>query len=178
MTKSRISARPIGTRKKRCEVKGFNAAGHRYTAERAGLQQGDVFVSVDGHPIRSTLRLREVIDQTSGKPLDVVYSRNGQTHQISITPVKLENDGEKRWMIGVELEVREIVKLPFPQAAAESVRQNIQGARLIVKFLEGIVERRMSPKTLEGPIRIAQISGDAARRGPAMFTDLDGGGQP
>lgn len=75
-------------------------------------------------------------------------------------------------MIGVELEVREIVKLPFPQAAVESVRQNIQGARLIVKFLEGIVERRMSPKTLEGPIRIAQLSGDAARRGPAMFTDL------
>jgi regulator of sigma E protease len=129
-------------------------------------------VRVDGRPIRSTLRLREVIDQTNGKPLDVVYLRNGQTHQVTIAPVKLENDGEKRWMIGVELEVREIVKLPFPQAVAESVRQNVQNARLIVKFLEGIVERRMSPKTLEGPIRIAQLSGDAARRGPGMFTDL------
>jgi regulator of sigma E protease len=129
-------------------------------------------VSVDGKPIRSTLRLREVIDQTNGKPLNVVYLRDGQPHQVTITPVNLEADGEKRWMIGVELEVREIVKLPFPQAVTESVHQNIQNARLIVKFLEGIVERRMSPKTLEGPIRIAQLSGDAARRGPAMFTDL------
>ena len=43
---------------------------------------------------------------------------------------------------------------------------------MIVKFVEGIVERRMSPKTLEGPIRIAQMSGDAARKGPGMFTDL------
>ncbi len=129
-------------------------------------------MSVDGHPIRSTLRLRDVIDESNGKPLDVVYLRHGQVHQVGITPVKLENDGGKRWMIGVELEVREIVKLPFPQAVTESVRQNVQNAKLIVKFLEGIVERRMSPKTLEGPIRIAQLSGDAARKGPAMFTDL------
>jgi len=103
----------------------------------------------------------------------VVFSRSGQNHQVTITPVRLESDGEKRWMIGVELEVRlEIVKLPFTQAFVESVRQNVQGAKLIVKFVEGIVERRMSPKTLEGPIRIAQMSGDAARKGPGMFTDL------
>jgi regulator of sigma E protease len=153
-------------------VKGYNAADVTHTAEHAGLEAGDVFVSVDGHPIRSTLRLRDVIDQSNGKPLDVVFLRQGQTRQVSITPVNLENDGEKRWMIGVELEVREIVKLPFGQALTESARQNLQGVKLIVKFLEGIVERRMSPKTLEGPIRIAQLSGDAARKGPAMFTDL------
>jgi regulator of sigma E protease len=155
------------------QVKGYNGADPNHTAERAGLQRGDIFVSVDGHPIRSQLRLREVIDQSAGKPMDVVFLRSGQTHQVTITPVRLESDGEKRWMIGVELEVRlEIVKLPFTQAFAESVRQNVQGARLIVKFVEGIVERRMSPKTLEGPIRIAQMSGDAARKGPGMFTDL------
>src|SRR5206468_4805476 len=34
------------------------------------------------------------------------------------------------------------------------------------------VQRRMSPKSIEGPIRIAQLSGDAAREGPTAFIML------
>jgi regulator of sigma E protease len=40
---------------------------------------------------------------------------------------------------------------------------------LIYQMLRGIIERRMSPKSLEGPIRIAQLSGDTAREGPTAF---------
>ncbi len=76
-------------------------------------------------------------------------------------------------MIGVALEPRvEITKLALPQALAESCRQNVQSAALIFKFLERIAERRMSPKSLEGPIRIAQLSGEAAREGAATFLGL------
>ena len=76
-------------------------------------------------------------------------------------------------MIGVALEPRlEVTKLALPQAVVESVRQNTQSAKMIFKFLEGIVERRMSPKSLEGPIRIAQLSGQAAREGPVTFFGL------
>src|SRR4029077_2795837 len=45
-------------------------------------------------------------------------------------------------------------------------------AQLIFKFLEGIVERRMSAKSLEGPIRIAQLSGQAAREGADTYIGL------
>src|SRR6185436_514996 len=44
--------------------------------------------------------------------------------------------------------------------------------KLIFKFLEGIVERRMSAKSLEGPIRIAQLSGQAAREGAVSYLGL------
>ncbi|HBY58978.1 MAG TPA: RIP metalloprotease RseP, partial [Solibacterales bacterium] len=54
----------------------------------------------------------------------------------------------------------------------ESVRQNVRSASLIYQLLQGIVERRMSAKSLEGPIRIAQISGEAARQGAAEFLGL------
>src|SRR5580704_19657763 len=43
---------------------------------------------------------------------------------------------------------------------------------MILKFLQGIVERRMSPKSLQGPIGIARLSGEAAREGPAPFFGL------
>ena len=73
-------------------------------------------------------------------------------------------------MIGVQLENRVIyTRLPFGQAVRESVRRNLNSATVIYKYLRGIIERRMSPKSLEGPIRIAQMSGDAAREGPMAF---------
>ena len=60
-------------------------------------------------------------------------------------------------------------KLSFPDALAESVKQNKKGALLMVEFLKGVVQRRMSTKNLTGPIGIAQLSGDAAREGPSAF---------
>jgi regulator of sigma E protease len=145
-------------------------------ARDAGLQKGDIFVSADGHPIRSRYRLQQILEQTNGKPVEIVYLRNKEQHAVTITPARGENEGKTRWMIGVEMGPHvEIVRLPLPQAVAESLRQNVQSAKLIFKFLEGIIERRMSPKAIEGPIRIAQLSGQMAREGAAPFISLMAG---
>jgi regulator of sigma E protease len=142
-------------------------------AERAGLQKGDILISVNGRPLRSTSRLHEVILQTDGKPVELVYSRNGMLHQVTVTPSRRDLDGKERWMIGVQLEPRlEITKLPFFTALYESGRQNLQSAKLISKVFQGIVERRLSPKSISGPIGIAQLSGEAAREGPATYIGL------
>jgi regulator of sigma E protease len=82
-------------------------------------------------------------------------------------------DGSQKWMIGVSLQPKvEFVSLPFPKAIVESTRQNAKSATLIYQFLRGIIERRMSPRSLEGPIRIAQLSGEAAREGPTAYLGL------
>src|SRR5579871_1431823 len=141
-------------------------------AERQGLQKGDILISGDGHPLRSVSRLREVIGD-SGKPVQLIYSRKGVVQTAVVTPAKKNTDGEDRWMIGVQLEPRlEIIELPLREALSEAWRQNVQNAKLIGKFLQGIVARRMSPKSLEGPIRIAQLSGAAAREGAATYIGL------
>jgi regulator of sigma E protease len=142
-------------------------------ARLAGLEKGDILVSVNGLPIRSLSRLRDVVEQTKGAPIYLVYSRQGQKHEVTITPSRREAEGQERWMIGVQLGTRvEIVKLPFTQAIVESVRWNAQKSTALVQVLESIVERRMSPKSLEGPLRIAQISGEAAREGVVPFFGL------
>jgi regulator of sigma E protease len=142
-------------------------------ARRAGLQKGDIFVSLNGIPIHSSTRFIEVIEESKGAPVQMVYMRNGQQHEVSLTPVWGEVDGKLRWRIGALLEPRiEITKLPFPEALAESWRQNVQSTKLLYKFIQGMLERRMSPKSLEGPIRIAQLSGQAAREGATSFIGL------
>jgi regulator of sigma E protease len=142
-------------------------------AARAGLKQGDILISVDGQAIRSTPKLHSIISDGGGKPVQVVYSRDGQQHEVTVTPRKEKVDGSEKWMIGVQLQPKVVfVSLPLPQALLESVRQNAKSASIIATFLGGIVEQRMSPKSLEGPIGIAQLSGDAAREGPTAFFGL------
>ncbi|HLH43942.1 MAG TPA: RIP metalloprotease RseP [Bryobacteraceae bacterium] len=143
------------------------------TAQKAGLQKGDVLISVNGRPIRSTSRMRELIDEAKGVPVRIVYSRKGQQHELTVTPVRKEVDGQQRWMIGVELQAKyEVVRLPLPQAVVEAWKTSLQNAKLIFNVIEGVVERRMSPRSFAGPVRIAQMSGQAAREGPATFIGL------
>ncbi len=90
-------------------------------------------------------------------------------------PVFKNPDGTARWMIGVQSDVKwhiQKLKLSFPDALHESLVQNGKNASLIVEFLRGIVERRMSAKNLEGPIGIAQHATEAAEEGPAAFLSL------
>jgi regulator of sigma E protease len=142
-------------------------------AEKAGLKRGDIIVSVNGRHIGSIAKLHEVIRDSGGQPVTVVYTRNEKQYTAILHPAFSDNDGQGRWMIGVQLERPYVMtKLPFPEAFRESVRHNVRNATLIYQFLQGIVERRMSPRSLEGPIRIAQLSGEAAREGPSAYVHL------
>ncbi|MBI4876822.1 MAG: RIP metalloprotease RseP [Acidobacteria bacterium] len=142
-------------------------------AEQAGLKAGDIVLAVNGQAIRSTQRLHEALRASQGKPIEILYSRQGVRDKAVVQPAYAAIQGQSRWMIGVQLEPRYVmIQLPLDQAFRESLRQNARYAALIYQFLRGIVERRMSPKSLEGPIRIAQLSGDAAREGPGAFVGL------
>lgn len=140
-------------------------------AEKKGLKPGDLLVSIDGQPIRTVPKVHELIKKAEGKPVEIVYQRDGQRGAVTVEPKFSESD--QRWMIGVQLAPRIIyTQLALGPALIESVKTNAKGATLIVQLLRGIVERRMSAKSLEGPIRIAQLSGDAAREGPIAFISL------
>jgi len=142
-------------------------------AERKGLRAGDVLVSINSHPIRSSMKIRETVKASQGKPVEIVFLRDGKQQSVTVTPAEGELEGQKTWMIGVQLEPRYVfVQLGPIEALRESVRANVKSASLIYSFLHGIIERRMSPRSLEGPIRMAQISGEAAKEGLSSYLGL------
>jgi regulator of sigma E protease len=144
-------------------------------AEKAGLKKGDLLVTVNGQPIHSQIKFQELTKNSGGKPIEIEYKRDGQSRVVTVQPVYSSIDLPARWMIGVipQQKVRLITThLAFPEALKESVETNSKGALLIVQFLKGMLERRMSPKNLTGPIGIGSMAGAAAREGPAEFFQL------
>jgi regulator of sigma E protease len=144
-------------------------------AAAAGLKKGDLLLKVDNIPIHSRFTLPEVIRRSDGKPVTIVYSRNGASESVTMKPVYKDPDGTARWMIGVASDVKwnvQKTKLSFPAALKQSVVQNGKNASLIFEFLRGMIERRMSAKNLEGPIGIAHQATEAAEAGPSAFLSL------
>jgi len=147
-----------------------------YPAATAGLKKGDLLLKVNNIPIHSHFTLPEVIRRSEGKPATIEYVRDGVHHTVTLKPVFRNPDGTTmRWMIGVLPDIKrnvQMTSLSFPDALHESLVQNGKNASLIVEFLSGIVERRMSAKNLSGPIGIAQYATEAAHEGPSAFLML------
>ena len=144
-------------------------------AGKAGLKTGDVVLAVNGQTIDSVNKLHNITENSGGKPLSVEYAREGRRLAASVTPVFDKRDGPARWMIGVGPGLKPHylnTRLSLPAALDESLNENAKGATMIGKFLQGMVQRRMSPKNLTGPIGMIELSGDAAREGPAAFLGL------
>jgi regulator of sigma E protease len=153
----------------------FGGVEPGYPADKAGLKGGDLLLAVNGQPVHSRIKFHQITENSNGKPLVLDFLRKGEKHTITVQPVWDKLDGPERWMIGVKAETKMTLittRLSLPAALRESARENLQGALLMEKVLEGMVERRMSPKNLTGPIGLIKVSGDAARGGVADYLGL------
>jgi membrane-associated protease RseP (regulator of RpoE activity) len=69
-------------------VGGFSTIeGTASPAKQAGLQPGDVFVSVDGRALSSPDQLVSYIQSHAGQPVTVVVKRHGDTQTVRMTPI-------------------------------------------------------------------------------------------
>ena len=98
--------------------------------------------------------------------------RNGREQQFSVTP-QPTNDAKLPYRIGVSFRPAvQMVKLDLKDAFVQSLHFNKQNALMIFQVLGSIVERRVSPKSVSGPIGIAVMSSEAAQQGPWTYMFL------
>ena len=141
-------------------------------AQAAGLLPGDLLVSVNGKLVESALTVQKEIIHSKGQPVEITILRNGQVQTFRVTPVASDSK-QLPWRIGVGFRMPiQMVKLALGPAIIESLRFNRQNATMIFQVLGSIVERRVSPKTLAGPIGMAEMSNEAAQEGPATYLGL------
>jgi len=142
-------------------------------AEKAGMQVGDIILSVNGEPVPALAALVETLARTKDQPLQLVVLRKsneqdpGQKLTFNVKPVLSPASGpsgEPRYRIGVAAEPpTKVVKLAFPDAFRRSLDENKKSSFLILELLRKMAEHKVSMRQVDGPIGIGSAVGAAAR---------------
>jgi regulator of sigma E protease len=140
-------------------------------ADRTGLKPGDTIVAMNGKPIITWPQLVEGVHQSGGHPVQFQVLRDGQNIEFDITPMQgMDVDGQPVWQVGVASDAKEdYVRQPFFSAGKEAAASTVAGIHQIGQVLVGLFSGKVSIRQLAGPVGIARISGEAAKRGPAIL---------
>jgi regulator of sigma E protease len=144
-------------------------------AQDAGIKTGDKITAIDGTAVTRWDQISEMISQSGGKPLVIATRRGDQSLSITVVPrlMKATNVfGEvvETYKIGISPSPTTVIERKNPLSALwTGLGQTWMISKLtvisIVKMFQGVV----SPKSLGGPILIAQIAGAQVREGIIHF---------
>ncbi len=155
-------------------------------ASDAGLMEEDLILTLGGTALSSFDDLKSVVLASEGQELEIVVLRDGVPITSMITPkvtdTPKEGGGfEKRVMIGVSGALAIDVKTETPSFFPTLWNGTKQVWNVIVMSLDGLrhiirgalgADDGLGAENLQGPLGIAQISGESAGQGLMNFIEL------
>jgi len=136
-------------------------------AAKAGIKEGDRIVALDGQNLPSIESMIERLQETKDKPVDLTVIRGAETLSFNLKPAlsKTEDPKEQRYRLGfLNKSETKVTTLPFAQALSLSLEQNKKYSLLILELAKKLVQGKVSPRMVSGPIGIAQDAGYAAQQ--------------
>lgn len=136
-------------------------------AYAAGIQAGDIIVSVNGQDVSydeaGTQRVRDAIAASDGQPIGMVVERGGEQVSLSITPAYSESAG--RYMIGTTFGTAYSPCSPF-EAVSRAGRFIVQFTGEMYKSLGSIfTSKQPITDQLTGPVGTVQIISEQVSKG-------------
>lgn len=133
-------------------------------AERAGLQKGDTFISLNGAPVKNARTLQETIQNKPNVPVQLVVSRHGVDVTLTAVPRAETQDGKTVGLLGFKMEEEAVWQR---YGLADSVRLGWQRSIGMAAGILHTLTTRAAYKDgqLGGPILIAQVAGGTAEKG-------------
>ena len=139
--------------------------------EKAGLKKGDLVLSIDGKGVSKWDDLSRMIRESKGKELSLKVKRNGDVLDIQVTPQVFKDKnlfGEEfdTYRIGIINSQEVLIEKVNPVIAlGKGFSQTWQWVELTVVSIVKMIQRVIPAKTIGGPILIAQLAGEQARKG-------------
>ena len=146
-------------------------------AEAAGLQVGDLFLSVNGQAIAGFDQMPPLVEASQGAPVALTIQRGDQVLEMSLTPRRadlpdMEGGFTTRWLIGVSgglLFEPTRRSAGLIEAAQLSVQQSWLMAKTNLNGIAQIVLGTISTCNLSGPVGMARVASAAANAGLEAF---------
>jgi len=129
---------------------------------RAGLQKGDLVLSINGERMVTSAQFRKAIEPNAGREVVMTIRRGTEEMRITVVP---ENEGGIGKLQVIPYEQTKSFTPTWPEAIKLGVEQNIKSSGLIFTTLAGLVTGETSVRQLQGPVGIAQLSGESAAEG-------------
>lgn len=149
-------------------------------AEKVGLQQKDLIIAIDDEKVNAWNDVAELTTKSNGKELAVTIRRGSAEQVFHVKPQLMKSPnifGEdvETYKIGISPSAATIIKRENPVRAVWSgLEQTWFITELTVVSLVKMIEGVISPKTLGGPILIAQLAGAQVKKGMVSFFFLMG----
>ena len=153
-------------------------------AAAAGFQVGDVVISIDGRVIESFADMQRVVSTSPGSALLFQVKRNGAVAQITATPALKEvkdifGNSHRVGQLGIQYTARPEDRITTPVGFLESLKIGAEQVWFIItstfKFIGSLFGGVGNAGDVGGPIRIAQLSGQAASLGFHFLLQLCAG---
>ncbi len=135
-------------------------------AAKIGLEEGDKIISLDGQPVPSIHAMIERLQETKDKPVRLEVLRDGKTFTFTATPVlsRSADGSESQYRLGFKnAPETKVSTLSLPDAFRHSLADNKRYSGLLLELVGKLVRGKASPRTVSGPIGIAQLAGAAAQ---------------
>ncbi|MGI9514068.1 MAG: RIP metalloprotease RseP [Anderseniella sp.] len=139
-------------------------------ASEAGFLPGDLITEIDGRKIESFTDVQRIVSVSAGTVMVFKVDREGRSIELTATPESKEivdPSGNKIriGLLGVSRGSDQVVRVERLGLVA-SVSRAVDETWFIItrslSYLKGVVIGNEAPDQLSGPIKIAQIAGEAA----------------
>ena len=140
-------------------------------AEKAGLAKGDLILSIDGKEVSKWEEVSKTIRSSQGKELRMKIKRGNEVIELRVSP----KPSTQKNIFGEEIQTFIIGITPFDEILVEKVNpivaigigfsQTWAGIKLTYMTIIKLIGRVIPAKTIGGPILIAQLAGEQAKRG-------------
>jgi len=141
-------------------------------AMEAGMQPGDLIVSIDGKPVEAFEDLPRIVSGALGKKLTLVVQRGSQRLTLVATP-KPHPNNPKAGVLGIENPSKPEDTFRKRFGVIESIGLGFSETWFVIErtmaYIGGIIVGKESIDQLGGPIRIGQVAGEVAAQ---SFYDL------
>ena len=150
-------------------------------AEIAGFQPGDLVVSINGRAIESFSDITRIVEQSADLELTIVVERGGAEVVLTAIPQLREKVGPfgnkaRVGLLGVSSsgvpENTKVQRYDPLTSAWIGVSETYRVIEATLGYIGGVIAGRQSADQLGGPIRIAQVSGQAASLGFVVLINL------
>ncbi|KQX42623.1 RIP metalloprotease RseP [Devosia sp. Root436] len=150
-------------------------------AEAAGIEPGDIIISVDGYAVRGFEDFQRLVATSPERPVTVELDRGSVSKTLVLVPEAVDvedrfGNSQRIGRIGASRDVAETDVTLYRPGPVEAIGMTVEEIRFIVQrtaaFLGDFFVGRGDVEQLGGPVKVAKVSGEVATLGIVALINL------